>query len=98
MAIANGITWYDDSNMLFDTEVEMMRCKLSEITATDDMLEQKIKEKKYAEELKVKKSVRNKLKEVYRSNRYFYNLMICAWLWLTTFMIYNTFNVYSTHH
>jgi len=46
----------------------------------------------------VKKSISNKLKEVFKSSRYFYNLIICGWLWLSTFMLYNTFNLYSDSH
>ena len=37
IARINGVVDYDDSNMLFDSEIEMMRFKLSELTAADDM-------------------------------------------------------------
>ena len=37
IARINGVVDYDDSNMLFDTEIEMMRFKLSELTAANDM-------------------------------------------------------------
>jgi MFS family permease len=38
IAKTNGLIYYDDSNMLFDTEVDLMRCELSKITPSDDML------------------------------------------------------------
>ena len=37
IAQINGVLEYDDTNMLFDTEIEMMRCKLSELTPANDM-------------------------------------------------------------
>jgi len=37
IAQINGVLEYDDSNMLFDTEIEMMRCKLSELSPANDM-------------------------------------------------------------
>ncbi len=47
-----------------------MKCKLAELTADADLNESRKTEKKIKRELKVKKSIKDKLIEVIRSERY----------------------------